>query len=161
MDDQSIWKKEISFRRKPKAKAAPPAPGEEPTSVWKKEISFKRKPPALEAEPVVESAPVVETAHVVVSAPAPVVEPVAPVVEIMTPEPVGAWEVDAAVPPAPAVVTPDRPAASTAERRPGYQKPAVLPPVLPKRSVRTDAGGWPSATSSRAASSTNGVGPQT
>ena len=101
MDDQSIWKKEISFRRKPKAKAAPPAPGEEPTSVWKKEISFKRKPAALEAEPVVESAPVVETAHVVVPAPAPVVEPVAPVVEIMTPEPVGAWEVDAAVPPAP------------------------------------------------------------
>src|SRR5437763_14854021 len=92
MDDQSIWKKEISFRRKPKAKAAPPAPGEEPTSVWKKEISFKRKPAALEAEALVESAPVVETAHVVVPAPAPVVEPVAPVVEIIKPEPVGAWE---------------------------------------------------------------------
>jgi type IV pilus assembly protein PilM len=51
-DETSIWKKEISFRRKPKAEA-PPAPpvshetwSEEPeqTSVWKKEISFRKKP---------------------------------------------------------------------------------------------------------------------
>jgi type IV pilus assembly protein PilM len=45
MDEQSIWKKEISFRRKQKSKAdkVPAAPGEEPKSVWKKEISFRRK----------------------------------------------------------------------------------------------------------------------
>jgi type IV pilus assembly protein PilM len=43
MDEQSIWKKEISFRRKPKAPEPPPEPGAEPTSIWKKEISFKRK----------------------------------------------------------------------------------------------------------------------
>jgi len=41
--EQSIWKKEISFRRKPKAPEPPPEPGMEPTSIWKKEISFKRK----------------------------------------------------------------------------------------------------------------------
>src|SRR2546429_9363493 len=48
---QSIWKKEISFGRKPKAAAkelTTPAPAsEEPKpSLWKKEISLKRKPKA-------------------------------------------------------------------------------------------------------------------
>ncbi len=43
MDEQSIWKKEISFRRKSKEKTAQQAPGEEPTSLWKKEISLRKK----------------------------------------------------------------------------------------------------------------------
>src|SRR5919201_5124462 len=43
MDEKSIWKKEISFRRKSKADNVPAAPGEEPKSVWKKDISFRRK----------------------------------------------------------------------------------------------------------------------
>src|SRR5919201_2993370 len=43
MDEKSIWKKEISFRRKSKADTVPAAPGEEPKSVWKREISFRRK----------------------------------------------------------------------------------------------------------------------
>jgi type IV pilus assembly protein PilM len=43
VDEQSIWKKEISFRRKSKEKSAPQAPGEEPTSLWKKEISLRKK----------------------------------------------------------------------------------------------------------------------
>ena len=51
MDEQSIWKKEISFRRKPKEDAkrpvsdreVPPTEDTEPTSIWKKEISFRRK----------------------------------------------------------------------------------------------------------------------
>src|SRR5205823_4097506 len=49
VDDQSIWKKEISFGRKrkpaqpePEDKAAESAP-DEPTSIWKKELSFGRK----------------------------------------------------------------------------------------------------------------------
>jgi type IV pilus assembly protein PilM len=49
MDDQSIWKKELSFRRKPKDQKDEDdsaAPDEKPTSVWKKELSFKRKPKA-------------------------------------------------------------------------------------------------------------------
>jgi type IV pilus assembly protein PilM len=44
-DDTSIWKKEITFRRKPKpaeVEAAPTKPAE--TSIWKKEITFRRKP---------------------------------------------------------------------------------------------------------------------
>ena len=52
MDEQSVWKKEISFRRKPKAPKPPPEPGEEATSVWKKEISFKRKGKEAKPEPV-------------------------------------------------------------------------------------------------------------
>src|SRR2546430_439855 len=48
---QSIWKKEISFGRKPKAAAkeptTPTSASEEPKpSLWKKEISLKRKPKA-------------------------------------------------------------------------------------------------------------------
>ena len=49
MDEQSIWKKEISFGRK-KAPKAPPEPGEERTSIWKKEIGFKKKSKAEQAE---------------------------------------------------------------------------------------------------------------
>jgi type IV pilus assembly protein PilM len=44
---QSVWKKEISFKRKPKA---PPSDEPKP-SVWKKDISFKRKPKAAPAPP--------------------------------------------------------------------------------------------------------------
>jgi len=64
-DETSVWKKEISFRRKPKAAAPAPAPAvveesSQPTSVWKKEISFRRKPKndwvALPPEPPVSPA---------------------------------------------------------------------------------------------------------
>jgi len=51
VDEQSIWKKEISFRRKKDARrkestddqpeAAPPEPQQ---SIWKKEVSLRRKP---------------------------------------------------------------------------------------------------------------------
>jgi type IV pilus assembly protein PilM len=66
MDDQSMWKKEISFKRKPKepkapkeAKASkvPDTPAEEPTSLWKKDLSFRRKP-KQKTEGEVELAPV-------------------------------------------------------------------------------------------------------
>jgi type IV pilus assembly protein PilM len=64
----SIWKKEISFRRKPKEKPAPAAatPGtaqpEPKQSVWKKEITLGRKkpPPAPPARPAVAMAPALE-----------------------------------------------------------------------------------------------------
>ena len=52
MDEQSIWKKEISFRRKPKTPKAPPEPGAESPSIWKKEISFTRKGKETKPEPV-------------------------------------------------------------------------------------------------------------
>jgi type IV pilus assembly protein PilM len=53
VSDDSIWKKEISFKRKAKDEQPEekPAVGDEPTSVWKKEISLKRKPkPEVEPE---------------------------------------------------------------------------------------------------------------
>jgi type IV pilus assembly protein PilM len=60
---ESIWKKEISFRRKPAAERPvagaaaasnddPPAP---PISIWKKEISFRRKGEDGEEQPKSES----------------------------------------------------------------------------------------------------------
>ena len=121
----SIWKKEIGFKRKPKD-AAPPAPVEaapKKQSIWKKEIGVKRTretEPAETAEslrlkelafqqklaevapvqalpePVVVEPVVYELAPVVYE-PAPVVvEPVVPVFEAAPPVPV------VAVPPVPA-----------------------------------------------------------
>ena len=74
---ESIWKKEISLKRKPKAVAPAPVQAVEPPeqapaereseSVWKKEISFRRKPkptvaaPASPVEPA--SAPAAEQAE--------------------------------------------------------------------------------------------------
>jgi type IV pilus assembly protein PilM len=55
-DETSIWKKEISLRRKPKPQAEP-APGHETTgetSIWKKEISLRRKPKPEPAPQAVE-----------------------------------------------------------------------------------------------------------
>ncbi|MDQ2967080.1 MAG: type IV pilus assembly protein PilM [Actinomycetota bacterium] len=88
MDDQSLWKKELSFGRKPKEQKDADdvsATDEKPASVWKKELSLKRKAKAdadaeTPAEEAAVEAPVAEK---------PVVdEPVAeePVVE----EPVAA-----------------------------------------------------------------------
>jgi type IV pilus assembly protein PilM len=61
MDDQSLWKKELSFGRKPKDQHDGDdsnAPDEQPTSMWKKELSFKREPKAdaVEADVAAESA---------------------------------------------------------------------------------------------------------
>jgi type IV pilus assembly protein PilM len=82
MDDQSLWKKELSFGRKPKAqKDADDSPetGEKPTSMWKKELSFKRKPKAeaVEVEAVEDTpagVPAVEESVVDEPAEEPVVE---------------------------------------------------------------------------------------
>src|SRR6185295_6195584 len=63
MADDSIWKKELSFKRKPKDETddAPPAADvEESTSLWKRELSLKKSPEAdgaPEAEAVVEETP--------------------------------------------------------------------------------------------------------
>ena len=62
MADDSIWKKEISFKRKPKEQAddATPAPdAEESTSLWNREL-LPEVENAAEAEAVVEEMPVVE-----------------------------------------------------------------------------------------------------
>jgi type IV pilus assembly protein PilM len=114
MSDESIWKKEVSFRRKPKATRVPPEPGAEASSVWKKEISFKRTRKAVvDATPAV-TAPVeqvepkqsiwkkeISLGRKQSSAPEPVM-PVAPepVAEVPAPEPV-VERIAAAVAPAP------------------------------------------------------------
>jgi type IV pilus assembly protein PilM len=126
----SVWKKEISFRRKPKpAQAAPAvapaevpaaAPATEKTSIWKKEISFRRKPTPA-AGPVVAQAPLPAPAvgvAPVTAAPTPHrVEPVVapepePVAEATTePEPVASSVIEqvAEVTPAPEPVLPAAP----------------------------------------------------
>jgi type IV pilus assembly protein PilM len=101
----SIWKKEISFRRKPKPSAEPaqPAPAkksaEPKQSIWKKEISLGRKKPKEAAPPPVAIAPEPD--------PEPTPEPEAP-----TPLPHAAgdyeWRSEAA-PPAPHVAAVDAP----------------------------------------------------
>jgi type IV pilus assembly protein PilM len=90
MDEQSLWKKELSFGRKPKEKKqdadGSQEAGEKPTSMWKKELSFKRKPKddAVDREVVVDAPTEDEAVEepVVVEQPG-VQEPVAvePVVE--------------------------------------------------------------------------------
>jgi type IV pilus assembly protein PilM len=102
MSDESIWKKEITFRRKPKAAApaAPPEvvpaqPAKAETSIWKKEISFSRKraaevpvfPEPVPPQPV--QVPIVEPQPVPVPQPQPVmaVPPPAPVQPVVAPPP--------------------------------------------------------------------------
>ncbi len=125
----SIWKKEIGFKRKPKD-AAPPAPVEaapKKQSIWKKEIGVKRTretEPAetaeslrvkelafqqklAEAAPVQEALPEPVVVEPVVYEPAPVVyepapavvEPVVPVFEAARPVPVVAVRPAAAAEP--------------------------------------------------------------
>jgi type IV pilus assembly protein PilM len=66
VDEQSIWKKEISFRRKPKQAAkredppteTPSQDAQESSSIWKKELSFGRKVKKAAAAPVAAEADV-------------------------------------------------------------------------------------------------------
>src|SRR5712664_2779107 len=64
MDDQSLWKKELSFGRTPEDEKdgdESPASDEKQASMWKKEVSLKPEPQgdAVEGE-VVANAPVDE-----------------------------------------------------------------------------------------------------
>jgi type IV pilus assembly protein PilM len=100
VDEQSIWKKELSFRRKPKEKKDADAPDavssddvqtsdtetEPKQSIWKKEISFGRKAKKAEPEAVVEEMPVVEPAVAEPVAAAPVLEP-DPIGQVPVPDP--------------------------------------------------------------------------
>jgi type IV pilus assembly protein PilM len=90
---ESIWKKEITFRRKPKPEAAaatpvPAQPAKPETSIWKKEISFSRKragSPPVFAEPV-QPQPMPQPAVAVpppAMAPPPLVQPM----QVQPPEP--------------------------------------------------------------------------
>ena len=101
----SIWKKEIGFKRKPKD-AAPPAPVDaapKKQSIWKKEIGVKR---TREAEP----AETAESLRVKELAFQQKLAEVAPVIEAQ-PEPVVLEPVVEAAPPMPVVAVQPAPAA--------------------------------------------------
>ena len=96
--EQSIWKKEVSFRRKkPKAEQAPETkpdgPAADATRWWKKEVTFGRKKPATAAAepapPVDEPAapPVEVTAEAMPEAIAAVLAPTDEAVEVVAPAP--------------------------------------------------------------------------
>jgi type IV pilus assembly protein PilM len=123
-EETSIWKKEITFRRKPKpAKPATPVVAEKPaeTSIWKKEISFRRKPkPPAELVP----APLPQPAHAETAepmlppvVPPPVAPPLAQPVQTLV-SPLGDV-------PAPTAVVPPVPESFS------MAVPPVAPPVEP------------------------------
>jgi type IV pilus assembly protein PilM len=113
MGDESVWKKEISFGRKPKERKEPAAEtsetpeatdGEESGSLWKKEISLGRKSKPAEDAPVEdtveeEETPMVERLASFTRTPDPQPEPVAEAEAVE--EPAAEEQVD---------VTPDAPA---------------------------------------------------
>ena len=82
-EETSIWKKEITFGRKPKAtdETAPATP--EKTSIWKKEITFRRKQPQGEYAVFPAAAPPVSPPVAPPNQPAP--PPVAPPADPLPP----------------------------------------------------------------------------
>jgi len=147
VDEKSVWKKEISFKRKPKEPKAEPAPGEQ-TSFWKKEIAFKRKPkstattsePEVIAQPTPEpeavdpappvTEPVAAAQRVLVEPSPPFPVPVAPVPPVVSEPPV-AIELPpepVAVPEPPPVAEPAPPASSVVDATPVAASPIPEPP---------------------------------
>jgi type IV pilus assembly protein PilM len=147
-EETSIWKKEISFRRKPKAEAPPAAPvtqetwaaEPESTSVWKKEISFRRKSksdqfavadalPPVTPQPVPALDPTGASEPVLPTVPPDVAPPVLP--PMSPPEAVGQPSVPQTAPPVSLGDSSYTPEASVgAGFDPGSPSlPAPLPPV--------------------------------
>ena len=158
MSDESIWKKEITFRRKPKPEAsaatpdvAPAQAGKAETSIWKKEISFSRKrsatvpvfPEPVQPQPV--QVPMVEpqpAPQPVMAVPVPPpVQPVAvpPQTEAQSFEPQPAPQ-PVMVAPAPApvqpVAVPPQAEAQTFEPQPAPQPVMVAPAPQPVQTVQ-------------------------
>ncbi len=94
-DETSIWKKEISFKRKPKkersTKAAAPAPSpvtakKPEQSVWKKKISFGRKRKATKQAAAQPAPPSVKRAEPSIGVTMPPLSvPASPVAEVLRP----------------------------------------------------------------------------
>jgi type IV pilus assembly protein PilM len=137
----SIWKKEISLKRKPKSYDPAEQVDEPPKqSVWKKEISLSRKKRDREVERLVEAA--VEAVSPTFAEPAPLAPPPPP------PPPVALAEaVVAAMPPAhepePSAVEPPAPVA------PVHEYTGLAPEILaasadaPQPVVEQPAAAWP------------------
>ena len=91
-DDQkptSIWKKEISFRRKPDGETAEAPAAAGSGSIWKKEISLRGKEPAREPQPLPEDPvapePELDAAIAALSLPTEPPPPVEPAAETIAP----------------------------------------------------------------------------
>ena len=127
-EETSIWKKEITFRRKPKAEnEAAPAPAEQ-TSIWKKEITLRRKPKPADDQVLPPVAPPVSPR---VAPPSPPAAP--PVAPAADPWPLVSHEI--ALPPVtpPAVATAHESEAAPVEEPPSDEPVAeiAMPPVTP------------------------------
>jgi type IV pilus assembly protein PilM len=145
-DETSIWKKEISFRRKPKPEPAveAPTPKADETSIWKKEISFRRKPkpaPAIEParpkpQPAAESPnapPVAQPSVPLPVAPPPHSDvPPDPVVMPPVTAPAAAPQPAATHPPAAQPAhAPVAPPVTAPTAQPPAPQPPAAPPVVP------------------------------
>jgi type IV pilus assembly protein PilM len=116
----SVWKKEIGFKRKKADEAQAAEPSAPKQSVWKKEIGRKRKrdqeppetPESLRVKELAFQRKLAEVAQV--AAPAPAVEPV---VEVLPPAPVVALQ-EVPAPPVPVVDVQPAPSAPAAPAEP-------------------------------------------
>ena len=128
----SIWKKEISFRRKPAEEGAAVAEAGEPTSIWKKEISLRKKAKAVEAEAPVE-APEQALPSAAAAAPDPLLEAALEAISTPEPDPLPAGPAPhvQAVPPAPEHDWLTKPLEEVSEPPPEPVAPVSLAPVPP------------------------------
>jgi type IV pilus assembly protein PilM len=148
-DETSIWKKEISFRRKPKPVPAveAPTPKADETSIWKKEISFRRKPkPAPAVEPArAKPQPAAESPLAPPVAQPSVPPPVAPPPHSDVPSepvvlpPVTAPVSQPAATQAPAAQPPVAPPVTAPTAQPPAPQPPAAPPVVPVSVPEPDA----------------------
>jgi type IV pilus assembly protein PilM len=126
--ETSVWKKEITLRRKPKQQAAPEPAKQAETSIWKKEITLRRKPkaqPELLATPLFEPAPRPAPEPAAAPADEPTVPIALPPVTASVPEPAPADVTEAAAPPVIPVSAPQ-----VEDTMPETQPtPVAVPPV--------------------------------
>jgi type IV pilus assembly protein PilM len=153
----SIWKKEISFSRKPKA--AKPA-GEPSGSIWKKEISFSRRRRDADSDPSPPAPPLTPwpTAAVAPQQPPyavpaqpqphqmqPPVTPVYPAPPQFAPQPPAAWPTPpapvSAWPPPQAVPEPQPP--FTSQPAPAAPAPPQPPAPWPAEAAAGPVSSWP------------------
>ena len=130
--NESIWKKEISFRRKPadlqQPGAADPAVddlSEPPVSIWKKEITFRRKGDPAEEKPKSDS-----IWHKDIS----LRRSQARSAQIRALAEEALRQVDASIPPEPWLAGPELPPEPTAEPEPAAPAKAAEP-AAPKKSI--------------------------
>lgn len=123
----SIWKKELSFRRKPEDEAVATPAEAGSSSIWKKEISLRKKDAEQpEAEPTPEPAPAEPDLDAAIAALAPPAEPAA-VEPLSVAPPAPAVEHDWLTQPLEEVSEPPAELVSPVSLVPEVAEPVVLP----------------------------------